>query len=247
MRLLAIFAILLFCSCKKNENHNVIRFGIDVLAPPYSYIENGQISGFLIDLDNEIAKSLNKTPKYYIMRWVDMIGALNSNHVDVLGVMTITEERKKNVDFSDPYYFDYITAVFRKNDQIVSKSDLNNKKISVTVGGAPEVFATTNLNDVKLIFSDSDPLSIELLKAKYVDAVLMEASAASIFIKKHSDLSYKIVQRIKNGAAIATQKNSALTSEVNKTLDNLKKKGVIKKLEKKWFGDIGLSENNWLK
>jgi ABC-type amino acid transport substrate-binding protein len=88
---------------------------------------------------------------------------------------------------------------------------------------------------------------MEFLKADYVDGVIVTISTARGFIEKNNCCSYKIIEEIKDGVSCGVKKNSPLLPEINKALDNLKEQGVIKKLEEKWFGEIDLSEENWLK
>ena len=125
--------LLLLIDCTNNANNNVIKFGVDATNPPYAYIENGELQGFNIDLNNEIAKKLNKKAEFHVMPWNSILPALYNGKIDAVASITPTNERKRNMDFSNPYYFDYIAVVFKNHNIINNKSDLENKKNSLCI------------------------------------------------------------------------------------------------------------------
>ncbi len=88
---------------------------------------------------------------------------------------------------------------------------------------------------------------MELLKAKHVDAIVISIHQAVKLLENNKCCEYKLIQKNESGRTIAVKKNSPLLPEINKALDSLEKKGVIKELEKKWFGEIDMSESNFLK
>ena len=88
---------------------------------------------------------------------------------------------------------------------------------------------------------------MELLKAKHVDAIIISTYQAIKLLENNKCCEYKLIQKNESGRAIAVRKNSPLLQEINQALDNLEKKGIIKELEKKWFGEIDMSEDNFLK
>ncbi|MEG1701249.1 MAG: transporter substrate-binding domain-containing protein, partial [Alistipes sp.] len=73
--------------------------------PPFEYIENGEIKGFDIDLIKEIGKLLNKEVILKNIQFDGLIPALQTGKLDIIiAGMTITPEREKNINFSEPYY-----------------------------------------------------------------------------------------------------------------------------------------------
>ena len=243
------FLILLFLliSCKNELNYGKIRFAVEGTVPPYSYMENGELKGFDIDLGNKIAESINKKAEYRIIQWSDAIAGLHSGAIDAVPSIDETEDRRDNIDFSIPYFYDYIAVVFLKDNPIFYKSDLNNKKIAVLLGEILENFAKEKYKNAKIISTNSDVLSLELLKAKYVDVVLLTEFQAKRFVESNNCCSYKIIQQYEKGVVLGARKNYPFLVEINQALDNLKKNGVIKELEAKWFGEINQSERNFLK
>jgi ABC-type amino acid transport substrate-binding protein len=74
-----------------------------------------------------------------------------------------------------------------------------------------------------------------LLKANHVDAIVLEKYPAILYTKNNTNLSYKIIEVIKEGDTIAVTPNSPLLPKINEALDDLEKNGVIKMLEEKWL------------
>ena len=230
-----LILLLFLIGCTNNTNSNVIKFGVDVTNPPYAYIENGELKGFNIDLSNEIAKQLNKKAEFHVMPWNSILPALHNGKIDAVAAITPTNERKRNMDFSNSYYFDYITVVFRNHNIINDKSDLENKKIACVLGTQSDIYLKTNFNNITLIHTDSNATLIELLKANHVDAIALEKQPAILYTKNNTNLSYKIIEVIKEGDTIAVTPNSPLLPKINQALYDLERNGVIKKLENKWL------------
>lgn len=112
---------------KKIKIHCV--FSTSAEYPPFEYIENGEIKGFDIDLAKLIAKELGKEAVFDNMQFSTVLPALNSGQDDVaIATITITEERKKNFDFSIPYYFEGMAAVFDISQPVKEISQLTGKK-----------------------------------------------------------------------------------------------------------------------
>lgn len=238
---------LLLSSCKGHNNENAIRFGVDITSPPYSFMENGVLNGANIELSREIGRVLNKEVIFYRTNWDQMFAALNHNKVDAIeSSIIVTEARKKNADFSQPYRFDYIAVIFRKDSKVENKSDLENTKIAITLGDTSEIFAKNNLKNVKIVPTESNAISMELLKAKHVDSVITELPSAKLIVDNSLCCEYKIIDEMKDGCVIAVKKNSPILFEINRALDILIKDGTIKRLERKWLGELDLSKERML-
>jgi ABC-type amino acid transport substrate-binding protein len=234
--LIAMLILILLNGCKNHQNDNVIRFGIDATNPPYNYMEDNEFKGFNVDLDMEIAKQLNKKAEFHVMSWASILPALHNNKIDAVATVTSTPEREKNISFSKQYTFDYIAAAFKKENPIKSKSDIVGKRVGCVIGTNTEIFLKKNFNNnITIILSESNSVSLKLLKANHVDLIVLEKQSAALFSQKDKDLSYHVIEKNINGDSVALKKDSPLIPEINKALDNLERNGVIKKLENKWL------------
>ncbi len=124
-----ISASMLFLSgCGNEKDRNEIHFVTSAEYPPFEYNEQGEIKGFDIDLAKLIAKELGKKAVFDNMQFSSILPALSAGQADIaISTITITEDRKKNFDFSSPYYFEGMAAVFNQKDPVNHPSQLTGK------------------------------------------------------------------------------------------------------------------------
>ncbi|HEL8418646.1 TPA: amino acid ABC transporter substrate-binding protein, partial [Legionella pneumophila] len=215
---------------------NTLRFSTSAEYPPFEYIENGEIKGFDIDLAKLIAKELGKEAVFDNMQFSTVLPALNSGQDDVaIATITITEERKKNFDFSIPYYFEGMAAVFDISQPVKEISQLTGKKIAVQLGTVMEIWLHQNFPNAEITALDNNNQAIEALIAGHVDVVLMDGAQGGVYSKKYPGLSYSILAKANEGYGLVLKKGSPLRDEINSALENLKAKGEIQKLESIWI------------
>lgn len=104
----------------------------------------------IIDLAKDLGSYLKRPVKIENIAWDGLIPSLETGKVDaVISSMTITEDRKKTVDFSDPYAHSYLALLVNKNSSVSSSADLNKKGIVVDVkkGTTGNVYADKNLTN----------------------------------------------------------------------------------------------------
>ncbi|HAT1774836.1 amino acid ABC transporter substrate-binding protein [Legionella pneumophila] len=234
--LLLISSFILISSCGEQKNQNTLRFSTSAEYPPFEYIENGEIKGFDIDLAKLIAKELGKEAVFDNMQFSTVLPALNSGQDDVaIATITITEERKKNFDFSIPYYFEGMAAVFDISQPVKEISQLTGKKIAVQLGTVMEIWLHQNFPNAEITALDNNNQAIEALIAGHVDVVLMDGAQGGVYSKKYPGLSYTILAKANEGYGLVLKKGSPLRDEINSALENLKAKGEIQKLESIWI------------
>lgn len=228
--------ILSIAGCSESKDTNVIHFATSAEYPPFEYQEHGKIKGFDIDLANLIATQLGKKAVFDNMQFSSILPALTSEQADAaISTITITEERKKNFDFTTPYYFEGMAAVFKKETPVASPSQLTGKKLACQLGSTMEIWLKKNMPDEVVIAMDNNNQAIEALKAGHVDAVIMDGAQGAIFSQKNPGLSYAIIAKAEDGYGIAFKKHSLLTAQINRALNTLKAKGEIERLKKKWL------------
>jgi cystine transport system substrate-binding protein len=109
-----------------------IKIGLEGTYPPFSFVdESGKLSGFEVELSEALAKELGVKVKLQATPWDGILAALESKRLDaVVNQVTISEERKKKYDFSEPYTVSGIQAlVLKKNlNTIKTADDLAGKK-----------------------------------------------------------------------------------------------------------------------
>ena len=228
-----------------NLNASTIKKGELIVATegtysPYSfYDEKGELVGYDVDIAKAVAKKLNLKIDFLTAPWDAMLAAFDSGKADaVFNQVSITDERKKKYEFSEPYTVTYGAIIVKKdNNSIKSFNDLKGKKNadSATSNWA-KVAASYGAQNVTV---DSFAKSMELLIAGRVDTVIRTNVVFYDFLKERPNAPVKIAATgtDKDYAGVAIQKgNTELKEQINKALDELSKEGKLKEISLKYFG-----------
>ena len=205
--------------------------------------KDGEITGFDMDLIKAIGKKMGYE-KVTIkgMGFDALIPAMNAGNIDVIiSGMSITDARKKQVLFTDPYYESGLMVIVKKdNNEIKSFDDLKGKRIGVQLGttGAQEA---EKIEGAKVTNFDTSDLACIELKNGNVDAVISDLPVLQYFLKQKGSSYAKAVGTPKKGDfyGIAAPKDKKdLVDGMNKALKELKDSGEYKKIYTKWFGEM---------
>lgn len=219
---------------------DTIVMGTNAEFEPFEYRENGtDITGFDVEVAEEIAKKLGKKLVIEDMAFDSLIMALNSDKVDFVAAgMTATDERKTQVDFSTAYFKSKQMIIVKSdNADITSPDDLSGKKVGVQLGTTGDLFVS-GTEGVEVIQFQSGTAAVMDLKNGQVDAVVIDAEPAKKMIDGQSDLKLLEAPFVEEEYAIAVKKGDAdLLKAINDTLEALKADGTYDKIYVKYFGD----------
>ena len=222
------------------EKSNTMNVAFEGTYPPFNFLDDkDEFQGFDVDISNEIASKLGVEAKFIATKWDGLIGGLKADKFDIIiGQMTVTEERKKSVDFTDPYVITGSVLVTREEtDGITELEDISGKKVGVGGGTTfEEVANSVDGADVKLYKAVSD--YIQDLTNKRLDVIINDQLLMSYNIKENN-LPLKITSGIlnKDEIGMAVNKgNEDFISKVNEALSEMKEDGTYNKIYKKWFG-----------
>ncbi|MBX9446457.1 glutamine ABC transporter substrate-binding protein GlnH [Dickeya chrysanthemi] len=213
----------------------------DTAFVPFEFKQGDKYVGFDIDLWDAIAKQLNLTYTLKPMDFSGIIPALQTRNVDLaLAGITITEERKRAIDFSDGYYNSGLLVMVRADNQDVKgEQDLAGKVVAVKSGTGSVDYAKANIKTKELRqFPNIDNAYLEL-GTNRADAVLHDTPNILYFIKTAGNGKFKAVgDSIKaQQYGIAFPKGSDdLRNKVNGALKTLRDNGTYAALYQKWFG-----------
>ncbi len=226
----------------KIKKEGKLKVGMSVDYAPYEFfiMENGEKKtvGLDISLVSEIAKDLGVEYEIQEMEFSTICDATRNGIID-LGVsgLSVNEERKEVIDFSNIYFQAEQGILINKNNSETIKSidDLKGKKIGAKNGSTKATLAQGIENaDVKLLAQV--PTLIQDLIAGNLDAVIVELPVADIQAIVHEELAVakeKINDTSGGGSAIALPKGQdALLEAVNKTLERLESEGKIQEFYK---------------
>ncbi|MCM3043894.1 transporter substrate-binding domain-containing protein [Bacillus altitudinis] len=242
---LIVVLVMAACGSKSDsgsgEGKGTYKIGIDVTYPPFEFEKGGKTVGIDVDLINAIAKDQDFKVKLEAMDFSGIIPAMQAGQLDVgMGGMSITDERKKKVDFSDPYFDAGLTVVVKKDSIIKSIDDLKGKKLAVKNGTTGAKFATDNADKYGyevVQFNDSPSMFQEVSNGN-ADALIEDYPVITYAIAQQ-DLKLKTVGDRLNGdqygISVMKGKNQDLLKKINKGLENLKKNGEYDKIIEKYL------------
>lgn len=220
-----------------------IVIGMDDSFPPMEFRDSSNnLQGFDIDLTKELEKKLNVKFEYMPTDWNGVIQSLNSKRFDIIfSALSVTEERKKEILYSNPYLVEKQVIVVRKDNTTINKpEDLKGKIVGVQLGSTSEDAIkdlASSMKDVKKY--DKNTEALQDLAIGRTDAVVVDELVGRYYIKEQ-DGKYKVLGQglVNEPIAVGFRKeDSALKDKFDKALDELKKDGTIEKLSKKWFGE----------
>ena len=187
-----------------------------------------------------VAKEMGYTAEIQNVNFDGLIPAMESGNIDIIASgMTINEERKNQVEFSDPYYTSGLTIVVPKdNTDINGFADLKGKKIAVQIGTTSmEEAQKIEGAEVKALNSSAD--TFMELKAGNVDAVINDLPVNDYYIVKTKATDVKRLddKLTSEEYGFAMKKgNTELKQKVDAALKTLKENGEYDKIYEKWFG-----------
>ena len=199
----------------------------DVAYRPFEFTKGGKPVGFDIDLMNEIGKRANLKVSFQNVTFDGIIPGLTSNlYGAAISAMTITDERAKQVDFSDPYFDADQSLLVKSGSDIKSTDGLADATVGVQIGttGAMEAQKLADNDEAGSVRTfDTVEDAFNALENQQVDAVLNDFPVSADKAKT-SNGSLEVVQTIPTGEqyGIAFPKGSELTGKVNKALQEIK-------------------------
>lgn len=231
-------------SSSGGEEGKVYRVGIDTTYPPFEYEENGEYHGIDIDLFTAIAENQGFEFKFDAMDFGGIIPAMEADQLDVaIAGMSITKERKKVVDFSDPYFDAGITLVVKNdNNDIETLEDLKGKTVAVKNGTTGAKFGMDNAKKYgfEIVQFDDSPAMFQEVSNGNADALLEDYPVIAYAIAKDS-LGLKIVGDRLNGdqygIAVIKGENEDLLEKINAGLQELRDSGEYDKIIDKYLGE----------
>ena len=229
---------------KKAEPAKVLRVGTEPTFAPFEFQKEGSkdYDGFDMDLARAIGKQMGAKVEIVNMGFDALIPALNANNIDLIAAgMSITDERKKAITFSEPYYTSgLIIMVNKDNKEVKSEKDLEGKRIAVQIGTTGEKKARSIKGAKVTAFNTNTEAAMEL-KDKGVDAVINDSPVVGYYLAQGGNKTAMTVGEVMEAEqyGLAVKKgNDKLAADVNKALAELKKNGEYDKIYKTWFGEV---------
>lgn len=226
---------------QKIKDSGTISVGLEGTYPPFSFQdENGKLAGFEVEFSEALAKELGVKVKLQATPWAGILAALESKRLDVvINQVTISEERKKKYDFSEPYTISGIQALVQKKDadKFKTAADLKGAKVGVGLGTNYEQWLKENVPGAIVKTYDDDPTKFQDLRVGRIDAILVDRLAALEMVTKTKDtlaVTGEPFSRQESGIALRKGEPELLDA-INKAIDKLRADGTLAKLSQKYF------------
>ena len=239
-----------FASCdadsdmKYVENNGKLVIGITIYKPMNYYDDKNpeKLIGFDTEFAEAVCKKLGVTPEFKVINWDTKETELKAKNIDVIwNGLTVTEERRENMDFSTSYLVNRQCVVVHKDDAEKYKTaeSLKDALISAEKGSAGEtaIKADASLKNATYNPSDSQQNAFVALLADNADAIVVDYTMAKATCGNGDYADFVMIEDIelaKEEYAIGFRVGSDMTEEVNAIIDELIEDGTLKKIAEKY-------------
>ena len=224
-------------SSSTDSDKEVYKVGIDVTYPPFEFEKDGKYVGIDVELIEAIAEDQGFEVELKAMDFKGIIPALQAGQLEVaMGGMSITDERKNVVDFSEPYFDAGVSLIVSdENTDIESVEDLKGKRVAVKKGTVGANYATSIATEIgfeMVQFDDSPSMFLDVQNGNSV--ALFEDYPVISYAIAQQDLPLKIVgDRLNDdqyGIGVLKGKNEEILGKINEGLENLKESGEYQEI-----------------
>lgn len=234
---------------KSTSKNGTVKIAVEPLFDPMVYYNgNREIVGYDVAVCNEICDILDYKIEYVLSSTDAMVQTITSGKADLaIGAISVTEDRKKSVDFCDITYSGAVTLLVRRdsvapgllseNNQSLEEK-LNESKIGIMQGTVAVDYIKENYSGAEILEYDSISDAVEALRSNKVDYVMTLYSTAKNY--ENSDNSIRVLDdiRVDEDIAVAVKKgNTELRKKLDALIDKYKSDGTMDKIFANWFGE----------
>ncbi|MFI7531105.1 amino acid ABC transporter substrate-binding protein [Nocardia salmonicida] len=236
---LAVVAATGLSACSSASDPNVLKVGTEGTYAPFSYQEGGTLTGYDVEVARAVGEKLGKQVEFVQTPWDSIFAGLESRRFDlVANQVTVNPERTAKYALSQPYT--------TSEGVIVTKSDNTTiTSLASLAGKTTAQSATSNWSKVasgagaKVEAVEGFVQAVQLLKAGRVDATVNDTLAVGEYTKKTGDTGIKVAAQTgetSKQAFAARKDDTALITDVDKALAELRADGTLARLSEKYFG-----------
>ena len=267
--LLAVAVVSVFSACSKKEaapapaaapaasapapEPAVLKVAIEPTYEPFTFkTPDGMPTGFDVDIANALCEQIKRKCEFVEQVWDSMIPGLNANKYDVIiSSMSITDERLKEVDFTDKYYNTPSRIVLKKSIKFTDPASLKGKKIGVLKGSTQEKYAMGDLKPAGVVvnsYETQDQVYLDINSGRLDGTVADYMEVTGGFLSKPEGAKFAAVgSDLKDpkyfgyGAGIALRKGEdKLKGELNEAIKTIRGNGTYKTLNDKYFSKYNI-------
>ena len=205
--------------------------------PPYEMTtDSGEIEGIDVDTAKAIAEKLGLELQIDDMDFDAALLSVQQGKADiVMAGVTVTDERKAVMDFSDSYATGIQSIIVPNDSDIASPDDLAGKKIGTQRGTTGYIYCSDDFGDDAVVAYDSGLTAVQALNNGQVDAVVIDNAPATEYVAANPGLKVLDTSYAEEDYAIGMAKGSALEDAINKALEELKADGTLQAIVDKYI------------
>ncbi len=243
MIMILAIALVMLAGCGAAKDDKLV-MATNAEFPPYEYMEDGKIIGIDAEIAEKIAEKLGKELVIENVDFDSIIPGVQTGKFDfAMAGLTVTDERKEQVDFTESYATGKQVIIVKEDSKIASADDLfaegANHKIGVQLATTGDLYCTWDIEDEKLGTVErynKGADAIMALQSGKVDCVVIDNEPAKVFVEKNKGL--KILETeyiIENYAAAVGKDNADLMKDINDALKELIEDGTVKSIIEKYI------------
>lgn len=230
-----------------------LKVAIDPTYEPFTFKSaDSQPTGFDVDMATAICAEIKRPCVFVEQVWDSMIPGLTAKKYDVIiSSMSITDDRMKEVDFSDKYYNTPSRIVLKKSVKYTDPASIKGKKIGVLKGSTQEAYALGELKPAGVVvnsYEAQDQVYLDL-KAGRIDGTVADfLEVSGGFLSKPEGAAYALMgpdlrdpKYYGYGIGVAMRKGEdALKADINKAIKNIRANGSYKAMNDKYFSQYNI-------
>lgn len=253
--LIAVIAALCLTACGNNETaqttqntastdtaietavEGVLTMATNAEFPPYEYYDGDTIVGIDAEVAALIAEKLGLKLEIVDIEFGSIVAGVQTGKYDIgMAGMTVTDERKQDVDFTTSYATGIQSVIVPEGSSIATLDDLAGKKIGVQDATTGDIYASDDFGEENVVKFANGALAVEGLKAGKVDCVIIDNEPAKSYVAANEGLTILDTEYAVEDYAIAVSKdNSALLKAIDKALSELIADGSVQKVVDKYI------------
>lgn len=233
--LVSVVSVFCLTACGKSSDNKLV-MATNAAFPPYENVEGKEVVGIDPDIAQAIADDLGMELVIEDMAFDSIIAAVQSGKADIgMAGLTVTEDRKQNVNFSDPYTQAAQMIIVNEGSSIQGPDDLVGLTVGVQLGTTGDIYAEDIENATIERYSKGFEAVNALIQGK-IDAVIIDKEPAKVFVSQSEGLVLIDEEFTVEDYAICVAKdNTELLDKINGSLKKLQESGKIDEIISKYI------------
>ncbi len=235
--LAAVLAVVTFAGCGAKSSNKLL-MATNASFPPYEFKgDSGEIEGIDAEIAAAIAAKLGKELEIVDTEFGSIIGGVQSGKYDMgMAGMTVNEERKQSVNFSDTYAIGVQSIIVPEGSDIQTADDLEGKQIGVQQDTTGHIYAEDDYGQENVTPYKTGNDAVQALVSGKVDAVIIDNEPAKSYIAVNAGLKILDTAYAEEEYAICVAKeNTELLDQINTALAELKADGTVDNIIAKYI------------